>query len=118
MDINILSPPSNTVAAGSAGQPVTVSNLGTSRRSSAPPTPIADPTNTATFRATSNGTQLYPGQWVEMVVPVPSTYNPGPGATWSLQYVISGSALTTANAHDTLAVAVGLYGSPAHLISG
>ena len=118
VDVNILTPPSGSVAAGTAAQPVTVNDLGTSRRSATTPTPINNPGNKATFRATTAGTQLYPGRWVEMVIPVPGNYNPGPSDTWSLEYEIRGSPKQSANAHDTLTVAVGLFGSPAHLVSG
>jgi hypothetical protein len=57
---------------------------------------------------------LYNGHWIEVLIPVPSTYNPGTNTTWCMQYVTSNGVTAT----DTLTAAVGLQGSPAHLLSG
>jgi hypothetical protein len=88
---------------------VTVLDLGTSRLSSSP-TVIGNP-STATFRASTNGVNPYNGHWVELRIPVPSTYSAG---TWCLQYSISSGGVSA----DTLTLAVGLQGNPAHLVSG
>jgi len=53
---------------------------------------------------------------VEMQVPIPSTYSPGTSVanwTFSLQYLTSNSV----SANDTVTVAVGVAGSPAHLLA-
>ena len=71
----------------------------------------AGPPTTATFRAATNGAHPYDGHWVELRVPIPSTYGSG---TWCLQYTISSGGVSA----DTLTLAVGLGGNPVHLISG
>jgi hypothetical protein len=111
VDINILTP-SGTVATPTPPLTATVTDLGTSLGSTTQ-TLIGTPT-TATFRATSAGNVLYNGHWLEVLIPVPSNYNPGANTTWSMQYVTS----TGVTATDTLTAAVGLQGAPAHLISG
>jgi hypothetical protein len=115
VDINILDPTGAIVA---ATPPATVSvfDLGVGRppRVGFPPVLIGNPA-TASFRATMGGTTLYNGHWVELTIPIPSTYNPGNNPanwTFSLQYVTSSGAAST----DTVTVAVGLAGDPAHLL--
>jgi hypothetical protein len=119
VDLNILSAPTSgvtnctgPVAAPTSPLTVTVKDLGTSLGSTTQ-TLLGNPA-TATVRATSGGSVLYNGHWIEMLIPVPSTYNPGTNTTWCLQYVTS----TGVTATDTLAVSVGLQGSPEHMISG
>ena len=111
VDLNVLTP-SGTVATPTPPLTVNIKDLGTSLGSTTQ-TIIGNPT-TATFRATSGGTVLYNGHWIEMLIPVPSTYAPGANTTWSLQYVTSSGVQAT----DTMAVAVGLQGNPAHLLTG
>jgi hypothetical protein len=123
VDLNILTPVNGsaaaacavagtTVAAPTSPQTVTVKDLGTSLGSTTQ-TLIGTPA-TATVRATSSGSVLYNGHWVELLIPVPSTYNPGTNTTWCLQYATSAGV----NATDTLAAVVGLQGSPEHMILG
>jgi hypothetical protein len=121
VDINILTP-NGSIATATSPQTIAVQDLGTSRGSTAGATPISNG-STATFRATSNGTATYNGHWVELLIPIPSNYNPvgssscSPSAgsgTWCLQYVTS----TGVTATDTVTVTIGLQGNPAHLISG
>ena len=121
VDVNILTP-SGSIATPTSPQTVLVQDLGTSRGSAAGATVIGNP-STATFRATSNGTTLYNGHWVELLIPVPSSYNPAAGSscspsagtgTWCLQYVTSTGVTST----DTVTVTIGLQGNPAHLITG
>jgi hypothetical protein len=119
VDLNILSAPTSgttnctgPVAAPTSPETVTVKDLGTSLGSTAQ-TLVGNPA-TATVRATAGGSVLFNGHWVEMLIPVPSTYNPGTNTTWCLQYVTS----TGVTATDTLAAVVGLQGSPEHMISG
>src|ERR1041385_199870 len=120
VDVNILTP-SGALATATAPQTVTVQDLGISRGSTTGATLIGNQ-STATFRATSGGTTLYNGHWVELFVPIPSTYTPGSGSscspsagsgTWCLQYATS----TGVTATDTVTVTIGLQGSPAHLVT-
>jgi hypothetical protein len=105
VDIDILDP-TGAPASGTTS----VYDLGTSRTSPAAPTLIGTPA-TATFRATAGGTTLYNGHWVEMQVPIPNTYDPT-NPVWSLRY----STSTGVSAIDTVTVAVGQRGVPAHVI--
>ena len=69
----------------------------------------------ATVRATSSGSTNYNGHWLRFEVPIPSTYAPGTdpnGWWWSLRYQISNGVTAT----DTITVAIGLKGNPAHLV--
>jgi hypothetical protein len=115
VDMSILGPSltgqgcGTTVATPTPPQTVTVLDFGIARASPSPAL-ISSPA-TATFRATTNGNHPYNGHWVEMRIPVPSGYSPG---TWCLQYTISTGGISS----DTLTLAVGLEGNPAHLISG
>jgi hypothetical protein len=83
-----------------------------------PPAPCVVNTGspqTATVRATSGGTTNYNGHWLRFEVPIPSTYAPGANSNnwwWSLRYQIS----TNVTATDTITVAIGLKGNPAHLV--
>jgi hypothetical protein len=115
VDIDILDP-SGAISRPTAPATVGVYDLGTSRAYSGPTPGLIANQSTATFRATSAGTTLYNGQWVEMQVPIPSTYSPGTNPSnwiWSLQYQTSSSVTAT----DTVTVAVGLRGNPAHLLT-
>jgi hypothetical protein len=82
------------------------------------PTPCVVQTGqpqTATVRATSSGTLNYNGHWVRFEVPIPGNYAPGANPNnwwWSLRYQIT----TNVTATDTLTVAIGLKGNPAHLL--
>jgi hypothetical protein len=114
VDINILDP-SGFVVAATAPATVSVYDLGVDRAALAGKTLIGTPV-TATFRAASNGATLYDGHWVELQIPIPQTYSPGTNpANWvfSLQYATSNGVTAT----DTVTVAVGLAGAPAHLVS-
>jgi hypothetical protein len=115
VDINILDP-SGFVVAATAPATVGVFDLGVGRpaRAGFPPVLIGN-VPTATFRATAAGTTLYNGHWVELTIPIPSTYSPGNNPanwTFSLQYATSIGVTAT----DTVTVAVGLAGDPAHLL--
>src|SRR5437879_1557033 len=116
VDLKLLAPPTSgatnctgSVATPTPPQTATVKDLGTSLGSTSQ-TLVGNPT-TATFRATSSGTTLYNGHWVEMLIPIPNTYNPGTNTTWCLQYVTSTGVVAT----DTMTAAVGVEGNPAHL---
>ena len=84
-----------------------------------PPVPCLVQTGqpqTATVRATTGGVTNYNGHWVRFEVPIPSGYNPGLNPNnwwWSLRYQIS----TGVTATDTVTLAIGLKGNPAHLLS-
>ncbi|MEO8744484.1 MAG: TadG family pilus assembly protein [Candidatus Dormiibacterota bacterium] len=83
-----------------------------------PPVPCVVSTGSpqvATVRATTAGTTNYNGHWLRFEVPVPSAYAPGSNPNnwwWSLRYQIS----TGVTATDTVTVAIGLKGNPAHLL--
>jgi hypothetical protein len=83
-----------------------------------PPTPCVVSTGSpqvATVRATSGGNTNYNGHWLRFEVPIPSSYAPGANSNswwWSLRYQIS----TNVTATDTITVAIGLKGNPAHLM--
>lgn len=83
-----------------------------------PPTPCVVSTGSpqvATVRATSGGNTNYNGHWLRFEVPIPSSYAPGANSNswwWSLRYQIS----TNVTATDTITVAIGLKGNPAHLL--
>jgi hypothetical protein len=118
VDINILDPNLNVVTATSAVK-VGVYDLGVDRASNpASPANLVQTSNTATFRATTNGSALYNGHWVELQVPIPASYSPtGTNAanyTYYLQYATS----STVTATDTVTLAVGLAGAPSHLLVG
>lgn len=71
----------------------------------------------AYIRATSGGSTRYNGHWLRFEIPVPPTYAPGANPNnwwWQLQYTILSATSTTAT--DTLTIAVGLKGNPAHLL--
>ena len=114
VNVSILDP-SGTVVTPSPPATVPVYNLGDDRAATGR-TLVGTPA-TATFLATTAGIKLYNGQWVELQIPIPSTYSPGPNpANWvfSLQYATT----TGVTAVDTVTVVVGLAGAPAHLVSG
>ncbi len=116
IDVRILDPGGSLVTPTSPAT-VDIYDLGVARLTGAgsSPTLIARAA-TASFRAASSGTTLYNGHWVEMQVPIPSTYSPGTSVanwTFSLQYLTSNSV----SANDTVTVAVGVAGSPAHLLA-
>lgn len=83
-----------------------------------PPVPCVVNTGspqTATVRATTVGTTNYNGHWLRFEVPIPPSYAPGSNPNnwwWSLRYQIS----TNVTATDTITVAIGLKGNPAHLL--
>ena len=112
VDINVLD---NTGALSSApGLTTSVYDLGASRTGTKPI--LVGTPSQATFRAVNAGTRYYTGHWVEMQIPVPATYAPGPDPRnwyWSLQY----AAANNVKATDTLTVAVGVHGIPARLLS-
>jgi hypothetical protein len=116
LDISVLDP-SGAVVTPTAPATVAVTDLGVSRAfNGTAPTVVGNPA-TATFRAASGGNVLYNGHWIDMRIPVPSTYSPGANPNlwyWSLKYATSSGTTAT----DTETMAVGLAGSPAHLLSG
>ena len=83
-----------------------------------PPTPCLVQTGqpqTGYVRATSGGTTIYNGHWLRFEVPISNTYNPGANPNnwwWQVRYQIS----TGVTATDTVTLAVGLKGNPAHLL--
>ena len=83
-----------------------------------PPVPCVVNTGspqTATVRATTGGNTNYNGHWLRFEVPISSAYAPGANPNnwwWSLRYQIS----TNVTATDTITVAIGLKGNPAHLL--
>jgi Putative Tad-like Flp pilus-assembly len=116
VDLYILDP-SGAVARPIAPATVAVYDLGTSRATS-PGTlvtaPLADPTQ-AFVEATTGGGTHFNGHWVHFEVPIPTTYNPGTNPNnwyWSLKYVITSGVTAT----DTVTIAIGLKGNPAHLL--
>jgi hypothetical protein len=115
VDISILDP-SGAVVKPTAPATVGVYNLGVDRASNpASAGNLLANSATASYRAASAGSSLYNGRWIEMQVPIPSTYNPGVNPanwTFSLQYQVGPGVTAT----DTVTVAVGLLGAPAHLL--
>jgi hypothetical protein len=114
--IDVIDPVTNAIATSATG--VKIYDLGVQR--SNPGTLISAPGNTqATVLATSNNTVYYNGHWLHFEIPVSSTWNPGNNPAnwwWSLQYrtnLNNGSV-----AIDTVTVAVGMKGNPAHLLQG
>ena len=116
VDLYILDP-ANNVVRPTAPATVFVADVGTSE-SNSPGTqivpPLADPTQ-AFVEATTGGSTHYNGHWLHFEIPIPTSYSPGAnpnGWYWSLKYFISSGATAT----DTVTVAVGLKGNPAHLL--
>ena len=114
--IDIMDPVTNAIATSATG--VKIYDLGVQRSNAG--TLISAPGNTqATVLATSNNTVYYNGHWLHFEIPVASTWNPGNNPAnwwWSLQYrtnLANGSV-----AIDTVTVAVGMKGNPAHLLQG
>jgi hypothetical protein len=114
--IDIIDPVTNAIATSATG--VKIYDLGVQRSNAG--TLISAPGNTqATVLATSNNTVYYNGHWLHFEIPVASTWNPGNNSAnwwWSLQYrtnLANGSV-----AIDTVTVAVGMKGNPAHLLQG
>jgi hypothetical protein len=114
--IDIIDPVTNAIATSATG--VKIYDLGVQRSNAG--TLISAPGNTqATVLATSNNTVYYNGHWLHFEIPVSSTWNPGNNPAnwwWSLQYrtnLANGSV-----AIDTVTVAVGMKGNPAHLLQG
>jgi hypothetical protein len=116
VDLYILDP-SGAVARPIPPATVAVYDLGASR-STTPGTlvtaPLADPTQ-AFVEATTGGGTHFNGHWVHFEVPIPTTYNPGANPNnwyWSVKYLITAGVTAT----DTITVAIGLKGNPAHLL--
>ena len=114
--IDIIDPVTNAIATSPTG--VKIYDLGVQRSNAG--TLVSAPGNTqATILATSNNTVYYNGHWLHFELPVPSNWNPGLNPAnwwWSLQYRTN---LTPPSvAIDTVTVAVGLKGNPAHLLQG
>lgn len=112
--INILDPSGGPVSA-SPPQQIRMYDLGPSRNVNPLPAPFATP-STVSFVATSNGTVLYNGHWVEIDFPIPASYAPPASDPskwwWNLQYVTSNNT----TAVDTVTVAISYRGNPAHLL--
>jgi Flp pilus assembly protein TadG len=114
--IDLIDPATNNIATSAAG--VNIYDLGVQRSNAG--TLVSAPGNTqASILATSNNTVYYNGHWLHFELPVPSTWNPGNNPAnwwWSLRYrtnLANGSV-----AIDTVTLAVGLKGNPAHLLQG
>src|SRR3979411_2647319 len=114
--IDVIDPVTNAIASSATG--VKIYDLGVQRSNAG--TLVSAPGNTqATVLATSNNTVYYNGHWLHFEIPVASTWNPGNNPAnwwWSLQYrtnLANGSV-----AIDTVTVAVGMKGNPAHLLQG
>ena len=114
--IDIIDPVTNAIATSSTG--VKIYDLGVQRSNAG--TLVSPPGNTqATILATSNNTVYYNGHWLHFELPVPSNWNPGNNPAnwwWSLQYRTNLSPGSVAI--DTVTVAVGMKGNPAHLLQG
>lgn len=114
--IDLIDPVTNAIATSATG--VKIYDLGVQRSNAG--TLVSAPGNTqATILATSNNTVYYNGHWLHFEVPVSSTWNPGNNPAnwwWSLQYRTSLSPGSVAI--DTVTVAVGMKGNPAHLLLG
>jgi hypothetical protein len=114
--IDIIDPVTNAIATSATG--VKIYDLGVQRSNAG--TLISAPGNTqATVLATSNNTVYYNGHWLHFEIPVASTWNPGNNPAnwwWSLQYRTNLANGTVAI--DTVTVAVGMKGNPAHLLQG
>ena len=110
--------PSNAVARPTAPATVAVYNLGSSRATSPGvlvTAPLADPTQ-AFAEPTTGGTKHFDGQWLHFEVPIPTTYAPGANPNnwwWKMKYLITPAGTAT----DTFAIAIGLKGNPAHLLT-
>jgi hypothetical protein len=114
--IDIIDPATNAIATSPTG--VKIYDLGIQRSNAG--TLVSAPGNTqATILATSNNTVYYNGHWLHFELPVPSNWNPGNNPAnwwWSLQYRTNLSPGSVAI--DTVGIAVGLKGNPAHLLQG
>jgi hypothetical protein len=114
--IDIIDPVTNAIATSPTG--VKIYDLGVQRSNAG--TLVSAPGNTqATILATSNNTVYYNGHWLHFELPVPSNWNPGNNPAnwwWSLQYRTNLANGTVAI--DTVTVAVGMKGNPAHLLQG
>jgi hypothetical protein len=76
--------------------------------------PLSNPTQ-AFVEATTSGTLHFNGHWVHFEVPIPATYSPGANPNnwyWYLRYNTSAAVTAT----DTVTIAIGLKGNPAHLL--
>ena len=114
--IDIIDPATNAIATSATG--VRIYDLGVQRSNAG--TLVSAPGNTqATILATSGNTVYYNGHWLHFELPVASNWNPGNNPAnwwWSLQYRTNLANGTVAI--DTVTVAVGLKGNPAHLLQG
>jgi hypothetical protein len=114
--IDIIDPVTNAIATSPTG--VKIYDLGIQRSNAG--TLVSAPGNTqATILATSNNTVYYNGHWLHFELPVPANWNPGNNPAnwwWSLQYRTNLPPGTVAI--DTVGIAVGLKGNPAHLLQG
>jgi hypothetical protein len=111
VDLAILDP-SGAVATPTPPAKVNITDLGVSRTSIGVAPVLIGNTATATFQATTGGTTTYNGHWVELQIPIPTTYSPGANKTWQLRYTTS-SGVT---ANDVLTFVVGRGSSPPHLL--
>jgi hypothetical protein len=116
VDLYILDP-SGAVTTPTPPNVVAVYDLGVSR-STSPGTvvspPLSNPTQ-AFVEATTSGTLHFNGHWVHFEVPIPATYSPGANPNnwyWYLRYNTSAAVTAT----DTVTIAIGLKGNPAHLL--
>ncbi|HEY7122937.1 MAG TPA: hypothetical protein VH540_03200 [Ktedonobacterales bacterium] len=61
----------------------------------------------------SSGDELYNGQWLDVPVPIPTTYNPAPGSDWwTVRYTLGPGSTPT----DVVTISIALSGSPIHLV--
>jgi hypothetical protein len=119
VDIDIFDPVTNAAAVAPPGQTIDIYDLGVQRSNAG--TLVSAPNNTvATFRPTyANGSRPYNGHWVHINLPIAANWNPGPDPNnwwWYMNYRTSLNP--GAKATDTVTVAVGLKGNPAHLLQG
>ncbi|HYM50604.1 MAG TPA: TadG family pilus assembly protein [Candidatus Limnocylindrales bacterium] len=117
--IDIIDPATNQPAVAPPGYTVDIYDLGVQRSNAG--TLVSAPGNTtASFEATfPNGSTPYNGHWVHIELPIPSNWNPGSNPAnwwWNLNY--RSTLNPGAKAIDTVTVAVGLKGNPAHLLQG
>jgi len=117
-DVNLfITDPTGAVSRPTAPQTVKVYDLGVSRNVTPGGqigAPLADPTQ-AYVQAATAGRTNFNGHWVHFELPIPLTYSPGAnpnGWYWSLKYSVTANVRAT----DTVTIAIGLKGNPAHLL--
>jgi hypothetical protein len=60
----------------------------------------------------SSGDRIYNGQWLDIPIPIPTSYNPAPGSDWwTVRYTTPSGSPT-----DVATISIALSGSPIHLV--